>query len=711
MSGRRRDRSRSPRRSQEVADEEASILERLSQEEEKLTQEELARNQEAEAEDDILDERTPGYLDSVQNFITEHSIDQKAGVKLLDAREDVQRIVLDEGPVTGRNTSAIMLGRLKKAKIKLGVDILGVGVATRKDWKPDAGRESLETQVCRFVKENSLDISAEQKLRTQEKHVQQAVCTEGKLTGRNPSAVLCGRIRRIIEAGGRARPNPMEAPKQFDNYSRQQQQQQYAQPIPKAGASHRSSRDSEADDAMADFDISVFLTENGIDQDAETKLRQQPPQVQQAVVKEGPCTGRNPSAILFSRIRRISEQIGSGGRTLWYGDRPPPVEVHPADIAKFVSDNGLDEYAEQKLKGCAPHIQQACIVEGPVTGRNPNAVFIGRIKRVLETHGGGTPGQGPPPGQGGGYAPTRRLEPPPPSLDELVGAFVEANNIDDDAMQRLAEAAEHVQRAVLEEGNISGRNPSAILLSRLRRAEAQPAPQPPPQHWGPPPPENWGPPPPDRWGPPPPEKWGPPPADRWSHPPPQSWGPPPPEMWGPPPPPRTGWISIDPVGTFIAENSLDAGAESALRELPPHVQEEIINEGPVTGTRNPSAVLFTRIKQVRSDAAAQMKALGVPAGNLPSWVREPAAPAHVVTHGHTQRLHRPPQQAVSEPPLSLHDAVEQFIKQNSIDERAAGALYEQPEHVQQDIIKEGITGCRNPSAILLSRIRRASNHK
>lgn len=55
----------------------------------------------------------------------------------------------------------------------------------------------------------------------------------------------------------------------------------------------------------------------------------------------------------------------------------------------------------------------------------------------------------------------------------------------------------------------------------------------------------------------------------------------------------------DVVGHFASENAIDASAEAALRALPHDLQQKVLQEGPVRGTKNPSAVLMSRIRRVR----------------------------------------------------------------------------------------------------------------
>jgi hypothetical protein len=181
-------------------------------------------------------------------------------------------------------------------------------------------------------------------------------------------------------------------------------------------------------------------------------------------------------------------------------------------------------------------------------------------------------------------------------------AFCTENGVDDRATGSFFEAPVHIRHAVMAEGPLSGRNPSAVLLSRLRRAEAS----------------------------------------------------------GP-----------DPISVFIMENQLDQAAEQKLREQSGPVQQAVLDEGPLAGARNPSAVLAGRIRRILQNSPAT-------GAKRP---RQSSAPG---------------------------DEIDSFIAENSIDEKAAGALREASPHIQQLVMQEGnITG-RNPSAILLSRIRRAA---
>jgi len=475
-------------------------------------------------------------LSIVANFVAENGLDTGAADALSEQSEQVQRSIMAEGPVTGRNVNAILMARIRRTKAaheRGGDRPQQTNYSQVPQYVADRPKQSFAAQgagdaVCRFVEENSLDMDADSKLRSQSLEVQQIVISEGKLTGRNTSAVLGGRIKRTV-----------------DGLAQSQQ-----------------------GDA-----VSMFCAENGIDAGAEQNLRDQDHYVVQAVLSEGPCTGRNTSAILTSRIRRIIAGSGSA----------PPQQMWAPQPAMHGYSNAQ-----------AP--QSAMYGYGIVQAPQPALHGKGRYDPY-------------------GMSPVPMWSPGP---EQAVHAFCAENDIDGKAFSALMEAPPHIQQAIMQEGHITGRNKSAILLSRLRRAEA----------------------------------------------------------YAPP----------DPVSMFIAENYLDQAAEQRLRELSFPVQQAVLCEGPLVGARNPSAVLFARIKRVEQNSAF-------------------APPPRV------QRSLPPPMRA--QPAWPVHSSpfakqINDFIVENSINEDVAAQLYEADPRIQKGVMEEGALTGRNPSAVLLSRIRRAT---
>jgi len=86
-------------------------------------------------------------------------------------------------------------------------------------------------------------------------------------------------------------------------------------------------------------------------------------------------------------------------------------------------------------------------------------------------------------------------------------------------------------------------------------------------------------------------------------------GPSPPPPPPPPPPPGAdyppgsgpcGGYPPEKLEAFIATNPVEPEAADRLRALPPHLQQAVIRRGPITDTRNPSAVLIARIRDAES---------------------------------------------------------------------------------------------------------------
>lgn len=134
----------------------------------------------------------------------------------------------------------------------------------------------------------------------------------------------------------------------------------------------------------------------------------------------------------------------------------------------------------------------------------------------------------------------------------------------------------------------------------------------------------------------------------------------------------------DAVSNYCAAHNVDIHAQSVLRKLPQTLQQMVINEGPVGGT-NPSAALMSRIRKVEATAT-----------------------------GFGQGMTPQPQAFGPRPAANSNDIVAMFVQQNSIDHASETALRALPLEKQYLVIQEGmVQGCKNPSAVLMGRIRKA----
>lgn len=137
------------------------------------------------------------------------------------------------------------------------------------------------------------------------------------------------------------------------------------------------------------------------------------------------------------------------------------------------------------------------------------------------------------------------------------------------------------------------------------------------------------------------------------------------------------------VDEFIRSNDLDDGAASALKSCSTDVLRAVLDRGDLRGARNPSSAVMMRIKDAKAGAACG----GIPSGMLPL--------------GCSGGI-------VSGPDADVRAAVDEFLRANDVDERAAESLRACPAHVQKVVLGRGdLSGARNPSSALLTRIKDA----
>eukprot|EP00746_Dinoflagellata_sp_MGD_P142519 gnl/MRDRNA2_/MRDRNA2_75476_c0_seq1.p1 gnl/MRDRNA2_/MRDRNA2_75476_c0~~gnl/MRDRNA2_/MRDRNA2_75476_c0_seq1.p1 ORF type:complete len:332 (-),score=46.06 gnl/MRDRNA2_/MRDRNA2_75476_c0_seq1:23-1018(-) len=126
------------------------------------------------------------------------------------------------------------------------------------------------------------------------------------------------------------------------------------------------------------------------------------------------------------------------------------------------------------------------------------------------------------------------------------------------------------------------------------------------------------------------------------------------------------------VEAFIFNNNLNEFGASVLRKKPKVIQQAVMSRGSLANRENPSAACLARIKTAESN----FKASGATTANN----------------------------------SSLYNAqlIEQFIVDNKLDDRAAGALREKKEEIQNYVLSRGsLLHERNPSVACLMRIKAA----
>lgn len=123
------------------------------------------------------------------------------------------------------------------------------------------------------------------------------------------------------------------------------------------------------------------------------------------------------------------------------------------------------------------------------------------------------------------------------------------------------------------------------------------------------------------------------------------------------------------VESFLAAaGSLEGDCAMRLRNLAPHLQRQVVERGPIGGSRNPTSVLICRIRDAELGRYVAPATLGLPPG----------------------------QQSNPE--------VERFIQQWSLDIKASVTLRGLPLEQQKAAVQIQLKDARNPSAYFLMKI-------
>ncbi|CAE8650944.1 unnamed protein product, partial [Polarella glacialis] len=266
-------------------------------------------------------------------------------------------------------------------------------------------------------------------------------------------------------------------------------------------------------------------------------------------------------------------------------------------------------------------------------------------------------------------------------LFRRVEEFLSGGLADERSQDVLRGCAPHVQEEVVARGGLGGtRNPSAVLLSRIRDAEG-----------GDPARKGAG------KGPPPPQQVA------YEAPPPFS---------GVSQRPRRG-PSPREVEDFLDYYRIDRESAESFMACHPEVQQEIMDHG-LEGARNPSSALLARIRDL-----GDRQPRSAPSRNVYGAAPHHQAPraAHgygehedygVQDYGGGEEAAYGAAHGGHAPGRHPAEVVEEFLRQNPVDEKATEALVTCPEHVQLTVVDRGsLTNTRNPSASLLARIRDA----
>jgi len=203
-----------------------------------------------------------------------------------------------------------------------------------------------------------------------------------------------------------------------------------------------------------------FITSQGIDERAADALRSAAPAVQEYVLDVGIAGARNPSSALLARMREAKTNVPGAG----YGGQPSNYGPEFSAVEGFIRSSGVDERAAEHLRQSDPQVQGFVLDHGVTGARNPSSALIALIRDAKM--GGGV-------GKSGGKSGARGI---PLGMsgagNAAVEQFLKSNEIDSKAAEALRSAPRSVQDHVIEKGLKGARNPSSVVLARIRDAKA-----------------------------------------------------------------------------------------------------------------------------------------------------------------------------------------------------------------------------------------------
>eukprot|EP00927_Polykrikos_kofoidii_P028705 TRINITY_DN24990_c0_g1_i1.p1 TRINITY_DN24990_c0_g1~~TRINITY_DN24990_c0_g1_i1.p1 ORF type:complete len:1638 (-),score=319.69 TRINITY_DN24990_c0_g1_i1:93-5006(-) len=663
--------------------------------------------------------RPTGLMEAVESFIERNNVDSIAADALRNAHLRTQECVLDGGELRNvQNPSSALMTRIKDANAHFGVP--GPGVR--------ASNASGHIDVEEFIRSNDVDDRSADCLRDLPQAMQQDVVSRGSLANaRNPSSVLLSRIRDVRSSSHHS-PVPLDGRGPGGPPAAWHQDARGNFSTPSASARTSPGLLDEVED--------LIRFEN-VDDRAADSLRTSDAEVQKLVVKRGIRGARHPSSALLARIKDATAEVqakygSSSGDGAGAGPGVEPV-LRPSpgpgpvpsscgdgsakrssrlsdDIDQFVRINDIDSRAADSLRECALHVQEEILERGDFrTARNPSSALMALIKEVQGRRAG-------PPRPRSSDANAFRTG----DLQRDIAEFLSANVVDDRAADALRDSVPYVQEWVLERGSLgNARNPSSVLLSRIRDATAEmPADIRPPFEWG--------------------QPSGSSRQRDWAGP---SGG--------------VGRTDLaEAVEHFIVANGVDTMAANALRNCSPAAQDYVVERGDMRNAQNPSSALLARIKEANAnipgsgsfrrstdvDVEEFIKSYDLDDRSVDALRDLPAdAQEDVLSRGSLANARNPSSVLLSRirdavtkaggshgakhanndagPPRSdtrhgggtsrIADEVEDFIRSSDVDENAAEALRACDPQMQEHVLNKGIHGARNPSSALLARIRDA----
>eukprot|EP00927_Polykrikos_kofoidii_P026189 TRINITY_DN23362_c0_g1_i1.p1 TRINITY_DN23362_c0_g1~~TRINITY_DN23362_c0_g1_i1.p1 ORF type:complete len:582 (-),score=98.03 TRINITY_DN23362_c0_g1_i1:77-1822(-) len=554
---------------------------------------------------------------TVEQFITENRLDEKAAINLRAEPSHIQRAVIDRGSLADLlNPSSAVIGRIRDAKLeaKYGTSAKGgVGLASSNQPAGGIGNSTAggsscaltPTEVECFIQDNRLDEKAAQNLRAEPPHIQKAVIERGSLVElTNPSSAVIGRIRDAkLESkygssnrhGGGVGMGPGQgcAALQTSPVAPMAGMPQAMAPWPGVPATAFQMTSLQGYYGAAGAHIAyqdgstVGLHDPAIMQhwsmygpyaaQMQAQMMQQHAQMQAyfGQFNQGQmmhmmpgtfaATGAYPAGAGFAAfpqgaVPTTIPVVVADGHQVQTGSSPVATRHALAgEVERFIASNRLDETATRNLLAEPSQIQAAVIDRGSLAEcHNPSSALIGRIRdaKLEAKYGRASP------------ASSTQAEPVSAmvgvmgvagtagssTISQEVHSFIGENRLDEKAAMNLMAEPPQIQRMVLDRGSVRDcTNPSSALIGRIRDAKLQ-------------------------------IKYGGNSSETL-----------PPAAAGQPHGTADGNI----VDLFIAGNRIDAGAARALRAEPRDVQLAVMERGSLMACTNPSSAIMGRIRDAK----------------------------------------------------------------------------------------------------------------
>mmetsp|Transcript_109600 Transcript_109600/g.199576 ORF Transcript_109600/g.199576 Transcript_109600/m.199576 type:complete len:595 (+) Transcript_109600:78-1862(+) len=467
-------------------------------------------------------------------------------------------------------------------------------------------------KVMEFITQNRLDERAAEALLSCPFEIQRTVVARGDLHGmNNPSSAVLGRIRQV-------------------------KMRTEAEALRMGGAY-----------GYGEVQVEEFIQSNTLDERAADCLRNAGPDVQYAVMSRGNLhDARNPSSAALGRIKEAQQKgagRGYGGGNLY---QRAVDDALAATVQAFVTQNNLDERAQDALMNSPSDVVQAVIGRGSLAdAKNPSSAVLGRIKDAKAAGYGQTQALVPMTadvmaGAGFGFGAMFGGQ----TLDQEVENFIMDGGVDERAAQAFRCAEDAVKRWIMGKGSVrDARNPSSALLARLKDGNAR-------MYDGAIPAAG--------------NVYG---AAQMA--------------WQFPAQAAISNVPIEQELTwFIQGSGIDDRAAEALMCQTMEVQRAVMARGSLKDARNPSSAVLGRIK----DANAELSIYGTTGSTSSQW--HPQTMASVM----------------------VPNPLEEFCSEYKLDDRAIEALASSPPEVQSMVLAGGgLQTARNPSSAVLGRIREA----